>query len=1097
MKENYSLLRHDIPKKLPCNELSVTRPPRYRRLLLLVLFSLGFSGSVVAQNKTITGKVTDMIDGSALPGVSVLLKGTTTGTATDAEGKYSLNVPTDGGILVFSFIGLLSEEIPIGAQSVIDIKMASDVKQLNEVVVTAFGIEREKKALGYTVQEVKGSSLAEARSTNVANSLNGRVAGVRVNTNAGPGGGSTIQIRGAASVNGNNQPLIVVDGVPIQQTFDKQFGSGISEISPDNIKSMTVLKGANAAALYGSRATNGVILITTKNGSETKGIGVEVNSNVTFERPLVKPRFQNLYGGGNGYRTWYSDGWSGPITDPLAIDQYRAAYPTGALNGTDGTDESWGAPLDGRLVRHWWSGTEVAPLTPQPNNWNEFWQTGHSITNNIAISGANDKGSFRLSVGRLDQAGIMAFNDFYRNNLKLNSAYNFTSKLSATISAEYVKSGAGNRSYTSGSEFIWSHRHVSWAQLKDWRSYTDVHINRKGTGGKPDDTDPPNWQHTFFTNPFYTQEMMPYSNEKDRLIGNIALNYKILPSLNLMLRSGTDVWTDTRINVTNFERVRNGNRTPGRYSEEVLRRQETNHDAILSFNQDISSDFSFNAMVGAAVRINYYKRNFLNVGELVVDGVYNAGNSNPSQNTVESRIEKNEVQSVFGSAQVGFRNAVFLDVTSRNDWASTLPANARSYFYPSVSLSAVLTELLGIQNSVLSFGKVRASLAQVGSDGLPYQLMQIYRSGATTPAQTTAGVSGSWNGSVPEFYENTSIANATLKPEITTSQEYGLDLRFLGGRIGLDVTYYSQRTKNQILGVEISKASGYDRRVLNAGEISNKGIEVVLSGTPVKLPNGFSWELTLNFARNRNQVVELAEGLTTLVLNERRGLTSEARVGQPYGTLYGIGFEHAPDGQLIYKDGFPVVAATPRVLGNVQPDWIGGIMNSFTYKGVTVSALIDIRKGGDIFDEGSANARWTGQYEETGFGREEGVIGKGVKNIGTAESPQYVPNDVIADANQFYGYNNPRRYHEAAIYDASFVKLREVTIGYTFPQAWFKNAFIRSAKVSAVGRNLAILFRNTPHIDPEVDANGGNRMGFAYGDLPSTRSIGFNVNLTF
>ncbi|MBC7921627.1 MAG: SusC/RagA family TonB-linked outer membrane protein [Ferruginibacter sp.] len=1054
---------------------------------------LGLGESGFAQNKTITGRVTDQKDGLALPGVSVLLKGTSTGTATDADGKYSLNVPVAGGTLVFSFIGLLSEEMPIEAQSVINAKMIADVKQLSELVVTAFGLAREKKALGYTVQEVKGSALVEARSSNVANSLNGRIAGVRVNTNAGPGSNSTIQIRGAASVGGNNQPLIVVDGVPIQQSFDKQFGSGLSEVSPDNIKSLSVLKGPNAAALYGSRATNGVILITTKNGSEVNGIGVEINSNVTFERPLVKPGFQNQYGGGNGYRTWYSDGWSGPIGADAVAD-YQAAYPvspffpapaSATTTGTDGTDESWGAPLDGRLVRQWWTGTALAPLTPQPNNWDEFWQTGHTITNNVAVSGSNEKGSFRLSLGRLDQTGIMASNDFHRNNFKLNTGYNFTPKLNVALSAEYVKSGSDNRSYTSGQEFIWSHRHVSWDQLQDWQSYTGVHLNRKGTNGRPDDTDPPNWQHTFFTNPFFLQERLPYSNEKDRLVGNIALTYKILPFLNLMVRSGTDVWTDTRINVFNFERVRNGNRTPGRYSEEVLRRQETNHDAILSFNKEMSGDFSLNGQLGGAIRTNYYKRNFLSVGELVVDGVYNAGNSNPSQNTVESRIEKTEVQSLFGSAQLGFRNALFLDVTARNDWSSTLPASARSYFYPSASLSAVVTELLNVQNSVLSFGKIRASIAQVGSDGDPYQLQQVFRSG------------GSWNGSVPEFYENTTIANATLKPEITTSQEYGLDVRFLNGRVGLDVTYYTQNTNNQILGVEISKAAGYDKRILNAGKISNKGLEVVLSGTPVKLPNGFAWEVALNFARNRNKVEELAEGLTTYILNERRGLTSEARVGQPYGTLYGIGFERAPDGQLVYRNGLPIVSTAPRILGNLQPDWIGGVMNSLNYKGISLSALIDVRKGGDLYDEGSANARWTGQYAETAVGREEGVIGKGVKNVGTAEAPQYVPNDVIAAANQFYGYNNPRSYHESAIFDATYVKLREVTLGYTFPKAWFRQAFIQSMRISAVGRNLAILFKNTPHIDPEVDANGGNRQGFTYGELPGTRSIGFNVSLSF
>ena len=1022
-----------------------------------------------------------------MPGVNVVLKGTSLGTTTDAKGKYALSVPGDASTVTFSSIGFVTGEEKIGSRSVLDMTMLSDARMLSEVVVTtAFGVKKEVKSLGYGVQELKGQQLTEARATNVVNGLSGKVAGLRVSSNGGPGSGSTIQIRGASSVSGNNQPLVVVDGVPIQQSFDKQFGSGLSEINPDNIQTMTVLKGPNAAALYGSRAANGVILVTTKTGAGTKGIGVEINSNTTFERPWVKPGFQNTYGGGNGYRTWYTDGWSGSITDPLAISQYRAAYgPNSPLNGTEGTDESWGAPMDGRLVRQWYTGKDVAPLTPQPNNFDEYWATGKTFTNNIALSGSNDKGNFRLSIGRLDQQGIMYYNDFHRNNFKFNSGYNFTPKLNVMLSAEYIKSGSKNRGYTEGQQFIWSHRHISWDQLRDYEAYQAVSINR-ALSGKPADTDPPNWQHTYFTNPYFIQKNLPSGNDKDRLVGNIALNYKILPSLSLLLRSGTDIWTDTRINVLNFERVRNGNRTFGAYSEEVLRRQETNSDFIFTFNKAITSDFSINVQAGGINRTNQYKQNKLTVGQLVVDGVYNAGNANPSQNTALSAIEKSQVNSAFGSVEFGWRNALFVNATARNDWSSTLPAEDRSYFYPSVSVSGVLSELLNVQNSVLSFAKVRASWAQVGNDADPYQLLQTFRA------------KGSWDGSVPEFYENVKIANSTLKPEITTGTELGLDLRFLKNRVGLDLTYYDQVSRNQILGVEISKASGYDSRILNAGKISNKGLEIVLTGTPVRLPGGFAWETTLNFSRNRNRVLELAEGLTTYVLYSRQGLNSEARVGQAYGTLFGIGFEHAPDGQRVYgANGYPVVSATPRVLGNIQPNWTGGWQNSFRYKGIILTALVDVRSGGSLFDEGTGTGRWTGQYTETGLGREEGIIGKGVVNVGTAESPSFVPNTTIVPASTLYGYNNPRRYHEAAIFDASYVKLRELTLGYQIPATLLSRVKIQSAKISLVGRNVLMLFKNTPHIDPEADRFGANSQGFAYGELPSSRSIGVNLNLAF
>ncbi len=1040
----------------------------------------------LAQVRQLSGKISAIEDGQGLPGASLIFKGTNIGANADADGNFKITVPDDG-TLVVSFVGFLTQELPIGNKTAFDIKLSADTRQLAEVVVTAFGIEREKKALGYSVQEIKGSALTESRSTNVANGLSGKIAGVRIQSNGGPGSGSTIQIRGSSSISGNNQPLVVIDGVPMDQTASKSLGGGISEVNPDNIKEMSVLKGPNAAALYGSRAANGVILITTKNGQGTKGLGIEFNSNVTFERPWVKPDFQNTYGGGNGYRTWYNDGWSGSITDPLQTQQYRAVYDSKyPLAGSAGTDESWGSPMDGRLVRQWWTGTEVAPLTPQPNNWEEYWNTGSTVNNSVALSGGNDKGFFRMSLGRVDQKGIMYYNDFNRTNFRINSGYNLTKNLNITMSGEYIKSGATNRSYTSGQQFIWAHRSVSWDQLRDYENYNDVHIQR-AVAGRPADNDPPNWQHTFFTNPFYTEKNLPNGNEKDRLLGNIALNYKILPSLSVMLRTGTDFWSDTRINVSNFARVRNGNATPGRFSEEVLRSQETNTDFIFTFNKDITPDITANVQFGGIQRTNYYKRNYFYVGELVVDGIYNASNSVPSLNTIESTIRKSEVQSLFAAANFGWRNMLFLDLTARNDWSSTLPSNDRSYFYPSASVSAVVTDLLKVQSDILTFAKVRASLAQVGNDADAYQLAQTFAS------------SGSWNGSLPKFAESISIANSGLKPEITTGLEFGADMRFLRGKVGLDVTYYEQTTRNQILGVEISKASGYDRRILNAGEITNKGLELTISGTPIKLDNGFTWDVSLNYARNRNKVVALAEGLTTYILASQRGMTSEARVGQPYGTLYGVAFERSPDGQIVYGDnGLPLRQATQQIIGNIQPDWTGGMLNTVKFKSFTLTALVDVRMGGDIYDEGTGTGRWTGQYAETALGREEGVIGTGVRKITAADgSVSYTPNDIIVTANQLYAYNNPRNYHEAAIFDASYVKLRELSLGYNIPSALTKKLHIQSAKLSLVGRNVWMIFKNTPHVDPEFDSKGGNAQGFGYGELPSSRSIGANLSLSF
>jgi TonB-linked SusC/RagA family outer membrane protein len=1049
-----------------------------RKPVLMAIICFLMMTSFKSLGIDVTGVVSAPADGP-LPGVSVVIKGSTVGTITDFEGKFKISVPDQNAILVFSTIGFLTQEIAVGNQTVLNVVLVSDTQMLNEVVVTALGISREKKSLGFSQQEVSGEALTESRTSNVVNGLSGKIAGVRITSNGGLGSGSNIQIRGASSVSGNNQPLIVINGVPMQQTSSVSQGGGISEINPDDIKDMSVLKGPNAAALYGSRAANGVILITTKDGSGKKGLGIDFNSNFTAERPFISPNFQDIYGGGNGYRTWYSDGRSGVI-QPDAYEQYQAAYGNlvpRVTTGTDGTDESWGAPMDGRLVRHWWSGTEVAPLTPNPGNFYQFFQTGTTLSNSIAFSGSNSGGNFRLAYGRMDQQGLVAFNDFKRDNVNIRAGYNLTKWLKASASGEYIKTG-GNRTYNSGSTFIWSQRQTDWDKIANWRDYVDTHIQRPG------DSRPPNWQHTFFTNPIFSAEMMPSTNEKDRLLGNMSLTATITDNLKLMLRSGTDLWTDTRINVSGFQHVAAGTLRFGAFSEEVLRRQETNHDFLFSYDKLFSNKFSFAAQAGGAIRSNYYKRNQTSVAEMIVDGVYNLANSNPSRNTVASAIEESQVQSLYGSAQLGFRNAIFLDLTARNDWSSTLPINDNSFFYPSASVSAVLSDLINITGPVLSFAKIRGSWAQVGNDADPYQLAQTFRSG------------GSWNASVPQYYENTEISNATLKPEITTGIEFGADLRFFHNKIGLDVTYYDQTTKNQILGVEISRASGYARRILNAGKVNNHGIEITLSGKAVETA-GFKWETSLNFARNRNKVLELAEGLETYTLTTSNGLTSLAAINQPYGTLVGMGFARTEDGQMIYRNGLPILETTPKVLGNVQPDWTGGFSNTFSYKSFSLTALIDVRMGGDLYDQGTGLARFTGQYEETAVGREEGIIGVGVKNVGTAENPVYVPNDIIVPANQLIGYNNARTYHEAAIFDGSYVKLREVSLGYKFNSALLRKAKIQNAKLSLVGRNVLMLFRNHPHIDPEVGAGGGNAQGFVNGEIPSTRSLGFNLSLGF
>lgn len=1064
--------------------------------LFISVLLIQFSTDIQAQ---VTGMITG--EGDPLIGATVLVKGTSIGSITDLDGKFSVDVPDDAETLVFSYTGFATQEIEIGSQSIIDVNLSTGDFLLDEVVVTSLGIKREKKALGYAVQDVDSDKLQEARSSNVVNSLSGRVAGIQVTSAGTPGGGSQVTIRGNSSILSNNQPLYVIDGVPMEGDFaapidgaidNNVYGGGISEISPDNIASMTILKGANAAALYGSRAANGVILVTTKDGSGTDGgFTVDYNFNATMDKPFVTPEFQDIYGGGNGGVTWYADGRNGGITDDLSIQQFREAYPDAPLVGTAGVDESWGAPMDGRLVRHWWSGEDVAPLTPVPDSWSNFWQTGSSINHNIAISSRYDKGYFRFAFGKTTQDGLMYNNDYYKDNFRLNVNHDLTDKLKVKVSSEYIKSGSNNRQQPVLWELqTWHHRHDDWGLLKDYEDFMDVHITREG------DVYPyANWQHSFASNRFYEQTNLTSSNDKDRLLGNISLTYSFTDQLSLMLRTGTDIWTDTRVAITRNERIKSFNERTQSFYEDVLRRQETNSDFLLTYNNYFNEDFSVNIQAGGTNRSNYFKRNYIGVNDVTINGLYNVAN-NATTNTNRSRIEEKEVNSLYAAASFGYKNFLYVDVTGRNDWSSTLPAENNSYFYPSVSTSVVLSEVLDLSGSPLSFAKLRASWAQVGNDTDPYRLTQVF-----VPQDP-------WNASTPTFSENQVIANDGLRPEITTGMEAGVDLRFANGRVGLDVSYYNQTTTDQIINISVSKATGYDSKVINAGKIVNKGIEAMLYVDLLPKQNPFQWNVTLNYAKNNNRVEELftdenGNVLETIVLTSRRGLSLEARVGQPYGTLYGSAYERVPDGefagQIVYEDGIPQKQDDLQIIGNVTPDWLGGISNSISYKGFTLSGLVDFKMGGDIADESTSTGMQTGIYPITALGREEGVIGVGAKNIGSAESPVYVANDVVQPTKSVTRQLSVRSVNEGAIFEASYIKLREISLSYALPQSLFeKTSLISSAKLSVVGRNVAMLYNTHSQIDPELNIYGGNLQGaLYYATVPSTRNVGVNLNLIF
>ncbi|HNP18102.1 MAG TPA: SusC/RagA family TonB-linked outer membrane protein [Fulvivirga sp.] len=1047
-----------------------------RKFLLLsfmLMFAFAFSDSW-AQERTVSGKVTSVEDGSTLPGVNVVLKGTTTGTVTDIDGNFKLSVPSEGGSLVFSFIGLATEEVAIGARSVIDIQMSPDVKQLSEVVVTAFGQEREKKALGYSVQNLGGESLTKAKETNIVNSLTGQIAGVQVTNGSGsPGSSSRIVLRGASSLTGENQPLFVVDGIPINNQNLGNAGpfsgadspNGAADINPDDVESVSVLKGANAAALYGSRAANGVILITTKSGKKTKGLGVSINSSVQFQKPFRLPDYQNSYGGGYDDKTYrWIDGSS----------------------GSGGQDESWGPALDNGFHFQQWQdyradGTfgSPSPWVSHPDNVKDFFETGTIISNNVALSAGSDNTNFRLSVTNMKQDGMIYNTGLERNTIAVSAGAKLSDKLSAETSVNYIKSesdnlpGGGYDNNNPMQQFTWFQRQVDIGALKD---YNNLPLSPDGTSAAGTPLD---WNTNFNNNPYWILDNNTQGFDKNRMIGNIRLNYQFTDELSLMARTGIDFFTELQ----NIKRAKNSNDFPNGFYRELDRTYyEYNTDFLLTYDKDINETFGLAVSVGGNLRRENKSRNILTASELEIPGTYTIANASVPI-VATSFDSKKEVQSVYGTAQLRFLNAVFLDLTARNDWSSTLPEANNSYFYPSASLSTVITDLIDLQSDILTFAKVRASWAQVGSDTDPYQLLDVY------------SFRDKWNGNIIEATKGNLLLNPDLKPEITTSIEIGADLKFLDNRVGLDFTYYDAKSEDLIVNIDVSGASGYTSLVGNVGEMTNKGFEVQLYATPIKT-NDFQWDLRLNYAKNKSEVVSLG-GVDNLRLGGQWNVDVIATPGQPYPSLFGPDFQRDSDGNIIHKNGIPQKDPVSKVLGSVAPDWTGGIVNNISYKGISLGVVVDAKIGGDVYTMTNAWGRYSGVLKETLIGRENGIVGKGVMNIGTDDAPNYVPNNVVVSALDYNHNAFGNSIAAGSVFDASYIKLREITLGYTLPKSLIANTPFQSVSVSFVGRNLALLYSNVPHIDPETAFSNDNAQGIEHAQLPSARNLGFNINLKF
>ena len=1058
----------------------------YKHILLCLTLSLLSASVLYAQE--VAGTVMD-IDGNALPGVSVLIKGTAKGSLTNSEGKFNVIVENDEATLVFSFIGYETQEVPVNGQREINISLVEQDVAMDEIVITALGIERDKLALGYAIQEVKGEELGDVRESNFVNLLSGKVAGVNIaQGGTGMTGSAYITIRGQSSLR-NNAPLMVVDGTPVSSNFNGNgsdsydqrdlpvdFGNGTADINPDDIESITVLKGASAAALYGSRAANGVLLITTKSGKQSKGIGVTVNSSFTMDDILRLPDFQYTYGAGVGTADYY------------AFEDEAAEY--GGRPATSNSGQSRGPRLDqGQSYVQYGSprdenGNRIPIPWVTPNETIEdYFETGKTFSNNVSIAGANDLGNFRLSYTNLSKTGILPNTDLSRNTVSFSGAITPNDKLTVRTNINYVLNESDNiqtPGYGSSAimySFIWWEPNAPLSWFKDYWEEGKEDIEQAYMYGWAD-------------NPYLVAYEHLNGFEKNRIFGNISASYQFTDRLSLMLRSGIDYYGDKRT----FQRPWSTVYYPrGRYREQDIFFTERNTDFLLKYDQPINEDWQINASVGGNLMVQKGDELTVTANELAVPGVYDLGNAAGATIVRPFESEK-RINSLYGLAQISFKNAVFLDVTGRNDWSSTLGLDNTSYFYPSVSLSTVINRIVELPE-VISFAKVRANWGQTGNDADPFLTNRAYNYGVLSGSVTNQRL----------------LTNSGLVNELSESFEVGADIRFFNNRLGFDLTYYKINATNQILPIATTITAGVDARWENAGELQNEGVEVLVNAVPISLDNGFRWTVDVNFTANENKVISLVEGTDILELGQCPYGACQviARVGGNVGELYGVGWKRVEggqyDGQIIHNEsGIRIKDTEVKSWGDYNPDWTGGIYNNFYFKDFHFGFLVDHRQGGQIYSYTYATGDASGVLDQVLYAYDENFVSPGV-----IENPDgtYRPNDVtIGQARGSTYFRSNRDNVEENTFENTFTKLREVRLGYTFPRKLTNKLGIQKLSLSLIGRNL-VLWTDVPHIDPEaVTVNGANSGGVNVGgvlpgvevsQIPSTRSYGLNLNLQF
>ncbi|PKV76260.1 SusC/RagA family TonB-linked outer membrane protein [Pontibacter ramchanderi] len=1071
-----------------------------KKLLSIILpLMVLWSASAFAQERAVSGKVTDASTGTGLPGVSVAVKGTTTGIATDAEGNYQLRVPDANATLVFRFLGYVTQEMAVGNLSTINVSLKTDTRQLDEVVVTALGIERSERSLGYATQQVQGDNLTFTKEQNVLGSLAGKVAGVQVTGSSGAsmGGTQKIKIRGVNSINGGDQPLIVVDGTPISNANfagadQADYGNLAQDINPEDIESINVLKGPAASALYGIRGQFGVIMITTKKGQKgPKKVGVQINSAFSVEKAVNFMPLQNMYGGGSS-QTWRT-------------------LPNGDKYVDMSVDESWGPKMDGTPVRQIFSFYpqdpeygQLTPFVPHPDNIKDYYETGYNLNNGVTITGGNENSTFRLSVNDTRVEGVEPNTWLNRNNVGLSGSLDLSKKLMVSTNINYARNNAQRPAQGSeyGSRYMvqWFQRNVDMKRMKNYRYADGTFLNWNLRRPSTTTGEITNFNPLYWNNPYFEAYENISNDNRERVFGDVGLTYQILPSLKVSGFVRNDSYTQN----IETRQAFGGRRVPA-FTTGKYQGRETNYELLAQYTKEFG-DFSLNVNAGGNIFDTRYTALYMaSEGGLANPGFYNIKGS-IDRPTTNQTLRRKQIRSLYGMASVGYKDTYFVDASLRNDISSTLPPDNNSYWYPSVSGSMVFSEL--IDWSPLSFGKIRASYAQAGSDLSPYETTPFYSVGTVYGGPPT----------VNTLFVPDNLNNPNVKPSFAHSYEAGLDMRFLNGRLGLDVTLYQQKNKDQILRLPISGTSGYSSTTINAGLIRNKGIEVVLSATPIQT-SLFTWNTVFNANRNRNMIVELHPDIDVLTQYSTTysSVTSYLNhyVGQPYGSLVGQAYQRDPaTGQkLIGANGMPLYTDATHNFGTVQPDATGGWQNIFKVWKFDLSAMIDYQFGGQFFSRSKMLAVRTGQdpitvatndrganvrdaLEAGGGVKVEGIYAPGTKVNGVDVSGQPASNYV--NAQSYYNTVVGRRVYEEWLYDASYIKLRELRLGYTLDKSMLGRLPFQSVGVALISRNVAQLWQKAPEgIDPSEISTGSQSISwYESGMNNSVRSYGINLNIT-